>query len=249
MLTRFRAATAAHGGLLLVLGLFGALAVLPGCSRPGREERTTVQRHGADDAEWTWLQAASKRLDRKRAELAGAGSPELRSEVDRLAGELDRRLVAFINAHAGDPPSDRQRAAIRMKSGEDRLLARRFIEEAGDYRRAIEIYETALAADPDNARLRQELKAARDRRYVTAGRFAQLREGMSQDEVRGRLGPPNRQDVRDYPERGVTAWFYPKDASGAAAAVWFHDEGGVQKAYLLDFDAIKPSAAASGRKE
>jgi hypothetical protein len=51
--------------------------------------------------------------------------------------------------------------------------------------------------------------------------------------------------VREYPDRGVVGWFYPKDASGTAAAVWFakndgHD--GRYAVYLFDFDAIKPPA-------
>jgi tetratricopeptide (TPR) repeat protein len=133
-----------------------------------------------------------------------------------------------------------------MKSDEDILLAREYIEEGGDYRRAIEIYETALAADPDNARLKQELEATKARRYMTAARFGQVKEGMTQDEVRRLLGSPNLQDVRVYPDRGVTAWFYPKDASGAAAAVWFQKKaaaaGMIAEVYLLDFDAIQPPA-------
>jgi hypothetical protein len=147
-----------------------------------------------------------------------------------------------VNAHAssGETPGERQVAAIRMKSDEDILLAREYIEEAGDYRRAIEIYETALAADPDNPRLRTELETAKARRYVTRERFALVQEGMAQDEVRRLLGPPNLQDVRDYPERGVTAWFYPKDASGAAAAVWFRKGEASSEVYQLDFDALQP---------
>ncbi len=189
----------------------------------------------------------------------------LRDGVSRLSVELNQRLVAFINDNAtvagiaddagaagtdGKTPGprsplneldERLRAAIRMKSGEDALLAREFIEQGGDYRRAIEIYETALATDPDNESLRKELEAAKARRYISAARFKLVREAMKEDEVRRLLGPPNRQDVREYPERGVTAWFYPKDASGAAAAVWFHSKGANREVYLLDFDAIRPA--------
>jgi SmpA / OmlA family/Tetratricopeptide repeat len=231
--------------------LLGVLACLPAC-RQTPDERQDERRAEVTVAEWDWLESTKQRLDGQRRRLAGLEASRdkvpaeevarLRKEVGDLAEELNRRLVEYINANAGsdETPGERQLAAIRMKSDEDILLAREYIEQAGDYRRAIEIYETALAADPDNPRLRAGLEAAKARRYVTRERFAQLREGMTQDEVRSLLGPPNLQDVRDYPERGVAAWFYPKDASGAAAAVWFRKDGAAPEAYQLDFDAIQP---------
>ena len=232
------------------------LVCLPGCG-PEPEERKDAGQAEVSVAEWNWLQETRQRLDverRRLAQLEAAADPakpspelaRLRAEVDALSEELNRRLVEYINANAasGETPGERQLAAIRMKSDEDILLAREYIEQAGDYRRAIEIYETALAADPDNAKLRAGLEAARARRYVTPERFGQLREGMTQEEVRRLLGPPNLQDVREYPERGVTAWFYPKDASGAAAAVWFRKGAAATEAYQLDFNAIQPPSTA-----
>jgi outer membrane protein assembly factor BamE (lipoprotein component of BamABCDE complex) len=231
------------------------LALLPACG-PSAEAPPDAGRDEAATAQWDWLQQTHQRLGEQRRRLAqlegqSAGKPpseelaRLRKEVDDLGEDFNRRLVEYINANASgdETPGDRQLAAIRLKSDEDILLAREYIEEAGDYRRAIEIYETALAADPDNPRLKSELETARARRYVTRERFAEVREGMTQDEVRRLLGPPNLQDVRDYPERGVTAWFYPKNASGAAAAVWFRKSDPDPQAYLLDFDAIQPPSA------
>ncbi|MFL6197710.1 MAG: hypothetical protein ACJ76J_00900 [Thermoanaerobaculia bacterium] len=244
--------------------LLGALALFPACG-PRPEERQDASQDEVAVAQWDWLEQTKQRLDAQRARLAQLEAARLgektrpsappseelarlRKEVDDLAAELNRRLVEYVNANAsaasgGETPGERQLAAIRMKSDEDIRLAREYIEEGGDYRRAIEIYETALAADPDNPRLRAELETARARRYVTRERFALVREGMTQDEIRRLLGPPNLLDVRDYPERGVTAWFYPKDASGAAAAVWFRKGEPSPEAYLLDFDAIQPPAA------
>jgi tetratricopeptide (TPR) repeat protein len=247
-----------RSGTCLLLGL---LALLPACG-PRPEERQDTRQAEVAVAEWDWLQQTRQRLAEQRARLAQLeartepGKPpseetaRLRKEVDDLGEDFNRRLVEYINANAarGATPGERQLAAIRMKSDEDILLAREHIEEAGDYRRAIEIYETALAADPDNPRLRAELETARARRYVTRERFALVREGMTQAEVRRLLGPPNLADVRDYPERGVTAWFYPKDASGAAAAVWFRKGEVATEAYQLDFDAIQPPAASPPRR-
>ncbi len=241
--------------------LLGVLALFPGCG-PRQEERQEERQAEVTVAQWDWLQQTKQRLDEQRERLAQlearveSGKPpseellRLRKEVDDLGEDFNRRLVEYVNAHAsaasgGDTPGERQLAAIRMKSDEDILLAREYVEEAGDYRRAIEIYETALAADPENPRLRTELETAKARRYITRERFALVREGMAQDEVRRLLGPPNLQDVRDYPERGVSAWFYPKDASGAAAAVWFRSGDSTTEVYQLDFDAIQPPAATT----
>lgn len=221
-----------RSGLLPTLA--AVLVLLAGCGG-GTPPTGSSTKSAAAEAEWTWLQQAKKNLDAARQEK----KPE---ETAALGEELDRRLVDFINSSPlpeGEKPSGRLLAALRMKSDEDVRLAHRFIEQAGDYRHAIEIYEAALAVDPDNPQLEQELASARAHRYMTVERFLNVKKGMTQDEVRSLLGQPNLRDVRDFPERGVTAWFYTKDAEGKAAAVWFAREKGVPTVYMADFDAIE----------
>ncbi|HKI06161.1 MAG TPA: outer membrane protein assembly factor BamE [Thermoanaerobaculia bacterium] len=227
--------------------LSASLLIAPACGPSA--EQGAARPSPAADAEWTWLQQAKVTLDGQRSKLAAAGAadPGLARETEALAGELNRRLVELLNADPpiqGEPLSERQQAAVRMKSDEDILLARQFIDQGGDYQRAIDIYREALVVDPGNPRLQQELAKARSRRYVTREAFAQIKEGMEREEVRRLLGQPNLHSVRDYPDRGVVGWFYPKDASGAAAAVWFHQEGGRATVYLLDFDALQPHTPA-----
>jgi outer membrane protein assembly factor BamE (lipoprotein component of BamABCDE complex) len=235
--------------LFLLAACLAATGGLAGCSRrsadPAQQGRAT-----AADAEWAWIQSTKKSVDARRAQLAqarAANTPELGAlerEVASRAEELDRRIVGFINA---DPPAEgeklagRRLEAVRLKSDEDILLAHEFIEQGGDYRRAIEIYEAALAVDPDNPRLADELAAARARRYMTAERFAQVKKGMTQDEVRELLGQPNVRDVREFPERGITAWFYTRDADGRAAAVWFSrgSSRDLPAVYMADFHAVE----------
>jgi hypothetical protein len=235
----------------LLLAIFTGMTF--GCGPSGDTQEPVGAVSQASDTEWRWLQETKKELDRRRAALSAAGSgadPKLARETGALTLEFNRRLVELINADPpvqGKPASERQKAAIRMKSDEEIVLARQFIEQGGDYQRAIDIYKEALAVDLGNPRLREELARAQARRYMTRETFDQVKEGMEQEEVRRLLGQPNLHAIRDYPDRGVVGWFYPKDASGAAAAVWFHKEGGRATVYLLDFNALDPHAPAEPR--
>ena len=250
---------------LLLCGLLAG-ALLAACGKASEPAGAGAD-PAAAEAEWAWLQQARQHLEGQRRRLAaleaqaaaGGADPELarqtaalRAEVERLTAQLGMRLVAFINSRPpvdGRPLSAVQRAAVRMKSDEDILLARGYVHEGGDYLRAIEIYEAALAVDPGYQRLLEELVAARRLRYMTRDRFDQVREGMRGEEVRRLLGTPNVPNVRVSADREVEAGFYPQDGSGAAAAVWFRIEpaGGEHAArtvYEADFDAVQPPAPA-----
>jgi hypothetical protein len=255
---------APHPGPALVRALLALLipALLAGGGCGATKKEVRDRRGPAAGAEWAWLEKTRTTLEDQRARLAVAdpnpapaalaAREALRKQTLALAGELDRRLVALINANPpvqGQPMTERQTAALRMKGEEDIVLARQLIDEGGDYQRAIAIYKEDLAVDPGNPRLAEELAKAQGRRYMTRETFAPLAKGMSQDEVRGLLGVPNPHSVREYPDRGVVGWFYPKDASGAAAAVWFAKAEGRHAVYLFDFDAIKPPAAPSTTPE
>jgi tetratricopeptide (TPR) repeat protein len=236
---RRRGAVILCGALLLIAGA-------PGCGR--RAAETTARPESSESqSEWAWLQRTKPELDARRSQLAGHSDPKLQREAQALSDELNRRLAAFLNADPpvqGEPLSERQKAALRMKSDEEIYLARTWIEQGGDFQRAIDIYKEALVVDPDNPRLKDELARAEARRYMTRETFAQVRKGMEPDEVRRLLGSPNLNNVRGYPERGVTGWFYPRDAGGDAAAVWFHKEDGKTVVYLTDFDALHPQPAS-----
>jgi tetratricopeptide (TPR) repeat protein len=233
-------------GAALLLCVCGLLP-LAGCGS-GDRDPGTERRSGAPEAEWTWLRKARTELDAQRVRLAAnPADPGLAQEAQALSDEFNRRLVAFLNADPpvqGEPLTRRQLEALRMKSDEDIHLARTFIEQGGDYERAIDIYKQALVVDPANSRLREELGRAQARRYMTREAFVQVQKGMDQDAVRRLLGQPNLNNVHAYPDKGVVGWFYRKDGTGAAAAVWFHKEDGRFTVYLADFDALQPRQAA-----
>ena len=169
---------------------------------------------------------------------------ELAAETD----EFTQRLVQFLNADPmieGEPPTERQIAALRMKSSEDMILAQEWIEKGGDYKRAIEIYETALMFDPDNPELAAALEEAEANRWMAEERFATVTKGMTQTEVRSLLGQANLHNIRKYEDKGVEAWFYPTADDGSAAAVWFQpDKSGKLTVYQVKFEAVDPKQMA-----
>lgn len=221
------------------------------------------------DADWKVVEAVHGDLAKKREQLAaltaaGAAEPAagetaaagedasaaLQKEVDQLTQDLSDRLVAFINENppvVGEPRSEQLSAAIRMKSDEDMVLASEYVDKGGDYRRAIDIYQAALKVDPDYQGLKDALAKAEEMRFVTEERFSGVKKGMTEPEVRAVLGPVNVRNVRYFEKDNVTAWYYPKDEQGAAAAVWFRpDKKKGLIVYQADFKALgdEPGAGA-----
>jgi tetratricopeptide (TPR) repeat protein len=172
----------------------------------------------------------------------------LENELSAAAEEFGGRLVSFLNNDPmieGEPPTERQLAALHMKSEEDIALAKEWIEKGGDYKRAIDIYTNALRFDPDNEAVKAALADADANRYMSEERFAAAKKGMTEAEVRAVLGQVNLHNIKPFPERKVIAWFYPTAEGGAAAAVWFKEEkDGSKKVYRLNFEEVKAKEEA-----
>lgn len=172
-----------------------------------------------------------------------ARAEQLQKEIDTESQEFYTAVVEFINEEPpvqGEPLTEVQKTAIRMKSDEDILVAQEYIEKGGDYRRAIGIYRDALMVDPDNERLQELKEEAEAMRFMTEERFSQAKKGMTEDEVREVLGQPNLYNIKEYEDKNVTAWYYPTNEQGAAAAVFFRPRQGTLKVYNTDFDAVPP---------
>jgi hypothetical protein len=81
---------------------------------------------------------------------------------------------------------------------------------------------------------------------MTQERFAQVKKGMTKDEVRELLGQVMLSNLREFPpakasDRPVEGWFYKKK-DGGAAGVYFREKRkgqGDWAVYNVDFDAIK----------
>lgn len=238
------------------IAIAGLAVLCFACGGGEKSEGNLAAKAEARKAEWTWLENAHKELQEMRAQVATlAANPEtaaqvegVQQQIDAKTDELGRRLVQYIN---DDPPiqgeamKPEQLAAFRLKSAEDMVVAAEFIDKGGDYRRALDIYRAALAVDPDNAELKGALDKAESMRLVTPERFALVKKGMTQDEVRQVLGQVYLRNVKEYPEKNIVSWFYPTADDGHAAAVYFSKKGDKVQVYQATFDAVKPGGGGA----
>ncbi len=219
-------------------------------SLDGKRQELSDLRQQAMEAEIGAEEAAEVGAEEVEGEMATEEvdfEAEITALEDEIAADTDaftQRLVMFLNADPmieGEPPTERQVAALRLKSSEDIILAQEWIDKGGDYKRAIDIYMTALGFDPDNDDLKQALADAESNRWMTEERFAVVEKGMGEVEVRSLLGQANLHNIRKYDDKDVVAWFYPTAEGGAAAAVWFRpDDAGAMKVYQIKFEAVDP---------
>lgn len=202
------------------------------------EGEETTEAEGAD-------QGGDETAIEEGAEDPAARLEQLEDEVRTDSEELYSAVGNFLNEDVpmlqGEEPTEIQKAALRIKSAEDMVLAREYIVEGGDYKRAIAIYQAALDVDPDNTALQEALTEAEAKRFMTEERLSQVKNGMTQEEVREVIGRPIHYNIRDYEQGGktVTAWYYPKNEEGAAAAVWFRQRRGEPQVYRVDFNAVE----------
>jgi len=252
--------------VLLILGAIAVLGAMSACSGGGGEEEAQAQRQ----ARLSELRDEKAALDQSRQELADMetrleraknGELEEGEEVDQdaLQAEITKKdadittqaeklngdLVAFINDDPpleGEPISPETKAAFDLKADEDIVLAKEYITEGGEYGRAIQIYDDILAFAPDNQAALDAKKEAETLRYMDEERFSQVEKGMNRKQVQKVLGTVNRRNVRDFPEKGLKAWYYPKDDQGNAAAVFFRKKGDGYEVYRKDFSAVKKDA-------
>jgi len=184
-----------------------------------------------------------KRTDEQKEQLAALGPriEELSQQVDAGYEELQTKLADYLNTALNEfPQEESTRQGLRIYAEESIRNAEDTVAKAGDYKKAIDTVETAkgyyeaVQLEPYQG-LIDKLSELEQRRYITEERFAMIKRGMTQDEVKETAGVPYHGNVREDPESGVEFWVYPK-REGGAAAVYFDKK---DKVYNTNFDAVK----------
>lgn len=248
--------------LALASLLIASLAVVA-CG-PTEEEQAAAEKIQKEKDAYAAMEAAKPPLDAKRAELNAARAAvdaagetvaadlvakveALEKDANKLGDAFSAKVTEYINSseiNEGAPLNPEQRKAFDYLADEAILIARDYIDKGGDYRKAIDIYNSALSADKDNAKLKAAKEEAEKLRYMTPERFAAVKKGMSQYEVRKAIGNVKNQNKREFKDRGRVGWFYPKE-DGGAAGVYFKEKSAGKGEWIVEtaqFDAVKPGA-------
>lgn len=164
-------------------------------------------------------------------------------ELDRVFTDDQNELAAFLNTALNEAPQALETLEGLKIYAEDTVLnAKDFMNEAGDYRKAVELLETAQSyfesiSAPVPAELKSLLEEARKFRFITKERFDQVQKGMTRAEVRAITGTPLALNIREQEVKGkkVTIWLF-RSESGDIASFFFDDKG---KLYSKDWKAGK----------
>lgn len=230
-----------------------ALAGLVACGPGDAEEEAAGLDPVAREAQVADLEQRQQELQAQREELRAArerieareaqeGDAEIdfearRAELATAGEQLGMEAAEFINADppvVGEPMGELNQRAFDVKAREDIELAQEYIDQGGDYGRAIRIYEDILTMDEDNELALAAKAEAEGMRYANDERFAQVEQGMTQAQVREIMGVPFHRNVREYEDEGVVLWTYPRGGGQPAVGVYFRERNGQMQAFRLE---------------
>jgi hypothetical protein len=163
------------------------------------------------------------------------------ANLQKIEPQLDA-FMARVNEYY-DRTHDPRAAQILAR--EKVIMGDQYLGVLSRYDRALQEYRAALALQPGNADIQKRIEMAESRRYVQMSAFAAVKNGMKEDDVRGLLGLPREDWIKQVVQnnRVYSVWIYPKE-DGGASAVYF-DNGVV---YHTNWNAAAPPAASGQAK-
>ncbi len=201
-------------------------------------------RNKPNDREWGLLTADYQWLEtlRKAQPKPPAGASRkvmIETELSNLE-KLQPTWNAFDAKVRDYYDRTRDPRAASLIAREKIVMGDQFMGVLSRYDRAIAFYQDALGVDPGNSDAKARIALAESRRFVVMNAFANVKNGMKEDDVRGLVGLPREDWIKQVVQnnRVYAVWIYPK-GDGGAAAVYF-DNGGV---YHTNWNAAAPPPA------
>jgi len=197
-----------------------------------------------NDSEWGLLSAEYLRIDglRKAQPLppANASRKQMLELVLDNQKKLEPVYVPFLDRVKEYFDRTHDPRAGQVLAREKIIMGDEYMQYLSRYDKALELYKSAVDLDPSSADAKQRVALAEQRRFVSMTAFANVKNGMKEDVVRGLVGLPREDWIKQVVQNGraYSVWIYPKE-DGGASAVYF-DNGVV---YHTNWNAAAPPAS------
>ena len=197
-----------------------------------------------NDREWgqimgdyNWIQSVRKAQPAPPANASRKQMIEAALETQR---KLEPNYQAFIDRVKEYNDRTHDPRAAKLLAEEKIMMGDQYMNLLSRYDKALEFYRAAVQLDPMNQEANQRIATAESRRYVSISAFANVHQGMAEDDVRKLIGLPREDWIKQVVQNGrvYSVWIYPK-SDGGASAVYF-DNGVV---YHTNWNAAAPPAA------
>jgi len=217
--------------ILLLVTLAASAASLP--TKPNDREWNLL------DADYQWLQTLRKAQKVPPPTASRKQQIEITIENLNKIGPTWNAFMEKLDEYYRRTVDPRAAALIAR---EKLMMGDVYMNVLSRYDRALEYYRTALQFDPASVEIQQRVGLAEQRRFVSMSSFAVIKKGMKEDEVKGLVGLPREDWIKQVVQNGRTysVWIYPK-TDGGASAVYF-DNGVV---YHTNWNAAEPPAPAA----
>ena len=219
--------------LVLVAIAPAALAGLP--KKPNQKEWTQIQN------DYTWLETLRKSAPKVPDNASRKQQIEMTLESLK---KLEPVYMPFLDKLREYYDRTHDLRAAKLYATEKIKLGDVYMNTLSRYDRAITMYNSALAVDPENEDAKARIAVAEGRRFIAMDVFGLVRKGMKELDVRQLVGTPREDWIKQVIQKGrvFSVWIYPK-VDGGAAAIYF-DNGVV---YHTNWNAA--TAAAEGQSQ
>jgi len=221
-----------------LLLLFLATALLAACAT------VTGPPAEPNDREWNLLTADYAWIETLRKAQPAASPNASRKQMIEIDLENHRKIddvySTFMSKVTEYFERTHDQRAAKVIAREKILVGDDYMNVLSRYDQALGKYREALAVDPENADAKQRVAYAEQRRYVSMGGFANVKNGMKEDEVRRLVGLPREDWIKQVEQnsRLFSVWIYPK-SDGGAAAIYFDNS----VVYHTNWNAAAPAAS------
>jgi len=223
--------------LLLAASLLAATALASGpATQPNDRE------WGLISADYAWIETLRKA---QPLPAANASRKQMLEMVLDNQKKLEPTYVPFLDKVKEYFDRTHDPRAGQVLAREKIIMGDEYMQYLARYDKALELYQAAVDLDPTSVEARKRVELAQQRRFASMTAFANVKNGMKEDDVRRLVGLPREDWIKQVVQnnRVYSVWIYPKE-DGGASAIYF-DNGIV---YNTNWNAAAPPAPQAQTK-